>query len=151
MWNLLGRLLVAVMIVGVPPGFAPRRGGALPIAPARRRVDRIVRLSSATRCRAGRREGRLRAVVLVRVGLVRVVRLEGAHSGADSIGPFPCLLREVFEVQESARPACGAPLYYCYFFFRTFRRKSPMMRQSRVIGGNLTSSSHTPSVLEVGT
>ena len=27
----------------------------------------------------------------------------------------------------------------------------PMMRQSRVIGGNLTSSSHTPSVLEVGT
>jgi hypothetical protein len=106
-WNLLGRLLVAVMIVGVPPGFAPRRGGALPIAPARRRVDRIVRLSSATRCRAGRREGRLRAVVLVRVGLVRVVRLEGAHSGADSIGPFPCLLREVLEVQESARPAQG--------------------------------------------
>ena len=116
MWNLLGRLLVAVMIVGVPPGFAPRRGGALPIAPARRRVDRIVRLSSATRCRAGRREGRLRAVVLVRVGLVRVVRLEGAHSGADSIGPFPCLLREVLEVQESARPACGAPLYSVTFF-----------------------------------
>ena len=103
-WNLWGRLLVAVMIDGVPPGFTPQHGGALLIASARGRAQSFCAISTVTRCRAGQRGGRLRAVVLVRVGLVRVVRLEGSHSGADSIGAFPPSLLRGFRARTAPRP-----------------------------------------------